>query len=122
MADSNANQTSDTDVQDTKLPPKKGLQVSETIGAYEARNRWGEMLEEVYYRGKTFAVQRRGKVMAVLVPTMDFEAGRREKEKAKKDFFEVFEKIQKRVPPMTEEEVESLVAEAISWARSEAKK
>ena len=122
MDDSDAKQTSDTDSSNPKTEKKEGLQVSETVGAYEARNRWGEMLEEVYYRGKTFAVKRRGKVMAVMVSQGEYEAGRRVKEKAKKEFFEAYEQIQKQMPQMTDEEVETLVSEAVAWARSEGKK
>ena len=39
-----------------------------TISAMEARKRFGQLLEETYYRGDAFIIERSGRAMAVLVP------------------------------------------------------
>jgi prevent-host-death family protein len=39
-----------------------------TINAMKARQSFGQMLEEVYYRGEIYIVERAGKPMAALAP------------------------------------------------------
>jgi antitoxin (DNA-binding transcriptional repressor) of toxin-antitoxin stability system len=41
---------------------------SKTINAMKARQTFGQMLEEVYYKGDLFVIERAGKPMAALVP------------------------------------------------------
>jgi prevent-host-death family protein len=42
-------------------PPKK-------INAMKARQNFGQMIEEVYYRGEQYIIERAGKPMAAIVP------------------------------------------------------
>ena len=39
-----------------------------TINAMKARQNFGQMLEEVYYKGEQFVIERAGKPMAAIVP------------------------------------------------------
>jgi prevent-host-death family protein len=44
-----------------------------TINAMKARQNFGEMLEQVYYRGDRFIIERAGKPMAAVVPLSQLE-------------------------------------------------
>jgi prevent-host-death family protein len=39
-----------------------------TVTAMKARQNFGQMLEEVYYRGEQFVIERAGRPMAALIP------------------------------------------------------
>ena len=41
---------------------------SKKINAMKARQNFGQLLEEVYYRGEQFVIERAGKPMAAVVP------------------------------------------------------
>ena len=43
-------------------------QSAKKINAMKARQNFGQMLEEVYYRGEQFVIERAGRPMAALVP------------------------------------------------------
>jgi prevent-host-death family protein len=44
------------------------------INAMQVRQRLGELLNEVYYRGDSFIIERDGKPLAALIPLSDLEA------------------------------------------------
>jgi len=44
-----------------------------TINALKARQNFGQMIEEVYYRGDQFIIERAGKPMAAVVPLWQLE-------------------------------------------------
>jgi prevent-host-death family protein len=44
-----------------------------TINAMKARQNFGQMLEEVYYRGDQFLIERAGKPMAAVIPLSQLE-------------------------------------------------
>ena len=46
---------------------------AKTINALKARQNFGEMLEQVYYRGEQFIIERAGKPMAAVVPLSQLE-------------------------------------------------
>jgi prevent-host-death family protein len=43
-------------------------QSAKKINAMKARQNFGQMLEEVYYRGEQFVIERAGRPMAALIP------------------------------------------------------
>ena len=43
------------------------------INALKARQKFGQMLEEVYYKGDRFVIERAGKPMAAVVPLWQLE-------------------------------------------------
>jgi len=90
------------------------------VNALKARQNFGQLVEEVYYKGDQFIIERAGKPMAAVVPLWQLEnrAGRRE---------HAFEKVQavwrstaKIRPSVIEHEVEEAVQ--ASRARSRSKK
>lgn len=62
------------------------------LSALEARRRLGEVLEGVYYRGDEVAVERAGKVMAVVIPLERYEA----LERGRQRLLDLIERTQER--------------------------
>jgi len=54
-----------------------------TINAMKARQNFGQMLEEVYYKGDRFFIERAGKPMAALVPVSQLEELQHQADEAK---------------------------------------
>jgi prevent-host-death family protein len=44
-----------------------------TINAMKARKNFGQLLEEVYYRGEQFVIERAGRPMAAVIPLSQLE-------------------------------------------------
>ena len=44
------------------------MDVVKKVNVLNARQQWGQLLEEVYYRGDQYIIERAGKPMTVLVP------------------------------------------------------
>ena len=63
-----------------------------TVTAVRARGKLGQMLEEVYYRGDHYIIERAGKPMAAVVPVEQYEQWRRERE----GFFDLVGEIRSR--------------------------
>src|SRR3990172_4546927 len=85
------------------------------LSAVEARKRFGEILEGVYYRGDEVLIERAGKQMAVVIPLERYEA----MERARDRFMELVEKNweqNKDVPP---EDMEAAIERAIRKARGQ---
>lgn len=81
--------------------------------AVRARGRLGQILDEVYYRGDHYIIERSGKAMAAVVPVEEFEQWLREREA----FFGLVDEMRAanvRVPP---KEIERDVAAAVRAAR-----
>jgi len=51
--------------------------VEKTVSAYEARRKFGQLLEETFYQKDHFIVERSGRPMAVLVPVDDYQKWQR---------------------------------------------
>jgi len=79
-----------------------------TVSAVRARGKLGELLEEVYYRGNQYVIERAGKPMAAVVPVEQYEQWRKEREA----FFELVEEIRSRSPSAAPESVQRDVASA----------
>jgi prevent-host-death family protein len=77
-----------------------------TVTAVRARGKLGEMLEEVYYRGDHYIIERAGKPMAAVVPVEQYEQWRRERDA----FFGLVEDIRARNVGATPEQVQEDVA------------
>ncbi len=86
------------------------------IGAYEARRRFGQIIEEAYYRRDHFIVERSGRPMAVIVPIEDYEKWQR---LAKARFFGLLEQAQDRNAGSSTEELQGEVEEALTNLRRE---
>jgi len=58
-----------------RLPGQKSAHLIacfKTINAMKARQNFGQMLEEVYYKGEQFIIERAGKPMAAVIPLSKF--------------------------------------------------
>ena len=91
-----------------------------TVSAMEARKKFGELLESVYYRGDLVTIERAGKVMAILVPAAEheeLEAARRAEGKRK--FLEAWGQIRAEAKEYDEDQEMADVAQAIRAVRAE---
>jgi len=79
-----------------------------TITAMRARGSLGQILEEVFYRGDQYVIERSGRAMAAVVPVEQFEQWRRERE----EFFRGIDEIRKRNSRARPEEIARDVARA----------
>ncbi len=62
------------------------------INAVKARGSLGQILEEVYYRGDQYIIERSGKPMAAVVPVEQYEQWRKERDA----FFQLVDEIRAR--------------------------
>ena len=83
------------------------------ISAVEARQKLGEVLEGVYYRGDEVVIERAGKPMAVVIPAERYEAIERSRER----FIDLIEMNWERNKDVPYKDVERVVQEAIEEAR-----
>ena len=79
-----------------------------TVTAVRARGKLGQMLEEVYYRGDHYIIERAGKPMAAVVPVEQYEQWRREREA----FFDLVGEVRSRNVDASPEQIERDVAKA----------
>jgi len=56
---------------------------AKTINAMEARRAFGRILEEVYYKGEEYIIERAGKPMAAVIPLSQLEALQKNSDPAK---------------------------------------
>lgn len=83
------------------------------INALKARKNLGQLLEEVFYKGDQFIIQRAGKPMAVVISPSEYEAYMKQR---KKDMG-ILDDIRKKNMGAQLEEVEKDVQEAIEAIR-----
>jgi prevent-host-death family protein len=89
--------------------------MEKTIGSATARRKFGQLLEEVYYKGDKIVVERRGRPMAVLVPLELYENWQQQREQ----FFTLIEKARERNKEVDPEELEKEIETAIRAVREE---
>src|SRR2546421_10295324 len=80
-----------------------------TLNALKARQNFGQMLEEVYYKGDQFVIERAGKPMAAVVPLWQLEEWQQRREQ----FFAAVEEGQQHHQKGKTEGIEKKVPEAI---------
>ena len=56
---------------------------AKTINAMEARRAFGRILEEVYYKGEEYIIERAGKPMAAIIPLSQLAALQKNSDPAK---------------------------------------
>ena len=80
--------------------------MTKRINALKARKNLGQLLEEVYYNGDQYVIERAGRPMAAVVPVWQLE----EWQKRRQRFFgmvgELWQKNKKVKPDVIEREVE----------------
>jgi prevent-host-death family protein len=87
------------------------------LSALNARRRFGELLEEVYYRGDEVVIERAGKPMAVVIPPERYQALERNRER----LFAMIDEVQARNANVPPEVIEAEVDEAVRAVRREAR-
>ena len=73
-----------------------------TVSALKARKNLGELLEEVYYRGDQYIIERAGKPMAAVVPLSQLEVWQEQREA----FFRSIETVRQKNRTTTPETIE----------------
>jgi len=68
------------------------------VSAIKTRRNLGQLLEEVFYRGNEFIIERSGKPMAVVIPLSEYEAYRKQSGQDTK----VFDRIKNRASKLGE--------------------
>ncbi len=86
------------------------------VNALKARQNLGQILEEVYYQGDQFVIERAGKPMAAVVPLWQLEEWQQRREQ----FFAAVEDVQQRNHKVKPETIEKEVREAIRAVRTKA--
>ncbi len=86
------------------------------INALKARQNLGQLLEEVYYKGDQFIVERAGRPMAAVVPVWQLE----EQSKRRERFFATVDEIRQKNRGVKSAVVEREVGEAVKAVRAKA--
>ena len=85
-----------------------------TLTAIKARQNLGEVLEEVYYNGDQYIIERAGKPMAAVVPLWQLQTHEKHKER----LFGMLDKAWKSASSARPAVVEREIAEAVRAARN----
>ena len=89
--------------------------MEKTISALNARRKLGQLLEEVFYQGNRFIVERAGKPMAVVIPVSQYRQWRERKEQ----FFATIDEARERNKDTPPEVIEAEVEETVRAVRKE---
>jgi len=84
------------------------------LNALKARQNLGQVLEEVYYNGDRYVIERAGKPMAAVVPLKVLE----DYEENKERLFGLIKKARRRNKSVKPEVIEREVAEAVKAVRA----
>lgn len=90
--------------------------MEKSIGAYEARRKFGQLIEEAFYRHDHFVIERSGRAMAVIVPVQEYE---RWKRLAKDQALDLIEDVWERNKDVPSQELEKDVEKAVKDLRRE---
>ncbi len=84
-----------------------------TMSAFEARQQFGHLLEEVHYKHDQVLIKRGKKPMAVVISVEEYEAYL----KQRREDFRVFDEIWEKTKGVAAKEIEHDVAETIRAVR-----
>lgn len=85
------------------------------VSAMAVRDRLGQLLEEVYYRGDAVVIERAGRPMAVLVSPTEYE--RLKARRAER--FRVYERIKARTRRIARAKLDQAIEEGVRAARGQ---
>jgi prevent-host-death family protein len=91
--------------------------MEKTIAAFEARRKFGQLIEEAFYRKDSFVIERSGRPMAVIVPIDAYE---RWKRLAKERVFVMLEEVWQRNQDVPDQVLEQEIAQALNTLRQDA--
>ncbi|MFQ5792777.1 MAG: type II toxin-antitoxin system Phd/YefM family antitoxin [Acidobacteriota bacterium] len=90
--------------------------MEKTVGAYEARRKFGQIIEEAFYKKDNFVVERAGRPMAVIVP---IDSYRRWQRLARERVFIMLQEVWSRTADVPNEELEADIEQALKTLREE---
>ncbi|MBI2863698.1 MAG: type II toxin-antitoxin system Phd/YefM family antitoxin [Chloroflexi bacterium] len=90
--------------------------MEKSIGAYEARRKLGQLIEEAFYRHDRFIIERSGRAMAVIVPIDEYH---RWKQLTKDGLFGMLEETWQRNEGVPPESLDKDVEKAMATLRRE---
>ncbi len=88
------------------------------MNALKARKNLGQLLEEVYYKGDQYVIERAGRPMAAVVPVWKLEERRKRRER----LFETVERVRERNKNVKPEVIEREVQEAVAAVRAKSRR
>ncbi len=97
---------------------KGAKDVVKKVNALDARRKLGQLLEEVYYKGDQYVIERAGRPMAAVVPVWQLE----EREERQKRLFGMVREVWRRNKRIKAQVIEKEVEEAVQAVRAKAKK
>lgn len=90
--------------------------MTKKVNALKARKNLGQLLEEVYYKGDQYVIERAGRPMAAVVPVWQLEEWQKRRER----FFGAVEEIWKKNKKVKPAVIEREVRETIQAVRAKA--
>ena len=88
--------------------------MTKTVNALKARKNLGQLLEEVYYKGDQYVIERAGRPMAAVVPVWQLE----EWQKRRDRFFGMVGELRRKSKAVRPEVIEREVEEAVRAVRA----
>lgn len=89
------------------------------INAMDLRSEPGTYLDRVDYRNEAFIINRAGRPKAVLVSVREYEQLVRQREEAKKRFWELTDEVRARTSQFDPGEVQAAIDKAVEAVRKE---
>jgi antitoxin (DNA-binding transcriptional repressor) of toxin-antitoxin stability system len=89
-----------------------------TVNALKARRGLGQLLEQVYYKGDQYVIERAGRAMAAVVPVWQLKAWQTRRER----FLGLIDELGKKSRKVKPEVIEREVAEAVQAVRASARR
>lgn len=87
--------------------------MEKTLGVTKAREKFGDLVEQVQYQGDTYIINRNGKPAAAVVPIAVYENWKKERDA----FFDLIRKAQQEAD-LSPDEAERLANEAVTKTRA----
>lgn len=88
-----------------------------TMSAFDARRKFGKVLDTVAAKGTNVIVERHGEPVAVVIPIGEYRKSERLRDQARARFFERARQMAERAN-LDPDEAEALVAEAVAEVRA----
>lgn len=84
------------------------------LAAMKVRDNFGQLLDEVYYRGDQVVIERAGKAMAILVPIGRYEQYQRERQER----FKILDQIKAKAKKVPAKRLDAMIDEAVRASRA----
>jgi prevent-host-death family protein len=92
----------------------RAMDMIKKVSALKTRKNLGQLLEEVYYRGDQYIIERAGRPMAAVVPVWQLQQWQKRRER----FFGMVDELRKKNKRVKPDVIEREVAEAVQAVRA----